>query len=57
MLGGGKACLKTALMSGERINGARGKRPVLENVTPEEIESFRHQVQLVEGGRDPARRC
>ncbi len=30
-----------------RINGARGKRPVLRNVRPEEIESFRRQVQLV----------
>lgn len=30
-----------------RIRGARGKRPVLKNVTPEEIEAFRQQVELV----------
>lgn len=30
-----------------RIVGARGKRPVLKNVTREEIEAFRHQVELV----------
>jgi tetrahydromethanopterin S-methyltransferase subunit A len=30
-----------------RIRGARGKRPVLKNVTAEEIEGFRRQVELV----------
>src|SRR5208282_911738 len=35
-----------------RIRGARGKRPVLKNVTTEEIEGFRHQVEL---GRASAR--
>lgn len=30
-----------------RIRDARGKRPVLKNVTPEEIEAFRRQVELV----------
>lgn len=30
-----------------RINGARGKRPALKNVTPQEIEGFRRQVELV----------
>ncbi len=30
-----------------RILGARGKRPVLKNVTREEIEAFRRQVELV----------
>lgn len=30
-----------------RIRGARGKRPVLKNVTAEEIEAFRQQVELV----------
>ena len=30
-----------------RIIGARGKRPVLKNVTTEEIECFRRQVELV----------
>ncbi len=30
-----------------RIVGARGKRPVLKNVTREEIEAFRRQVELV----------
>ena len=30
-----------------RIRGAQGKRPVLKNVSPEEIESFRRQVELV----------
>lgn len=30
-----------------RIVGARGKRPVLKNVTTEEIECFRRQVELV----------
>lgn len=30
-----------------RIIGARGKRPVLKNVTTKEIESFRRQVELV----------
>jgi tetrahydromethanopterin S-methyltransferase subunit A len=31
----------------QRIRGARGKRPVLKNVTPEEIQAFRDQVTLV----------
>ena len=30
-----------------RIRGARGKRPVLKNVSPEEVEAFLHQVELV----------
>ena len=30
-----------------RIRKARGKRPVLKNVTPEEIQAFREQVTLV----------
>ena len=30
-----------------RIVGARGKRPVLKNVTPEEIASFLRQVELI----------
>lgn len=30
-----------------RIRGARGKRPVLKNVTPEGIEAFRQQLELV----------
>lgn len=30
-----------------RINGARGKRPVLKNVAPEEVAAFVHQVELV----------
>lgn len=30
-----------------RIRGARGKRPVLKNVTNEEIEAFRRQVEIV----------
>jgi tetrahydromethanopterin S-methyltransferase subunit A len=30
-----------------RIHGARGKRPVLRNVTGEQIEAFRKQVELV----------
>jgi tetrahydromethanopterin S-methyltransferase subunit A len=30
-----------------RIREARGKRPVLKNVTPEEIQAFREQVTLV----------
>jgi tetrahydromethanopterin S-methyltransferase subunit A len=30
-----------------RILGARGKRPVLKNVSPEEIDAFRRQVKLV----------
>jgi len=30
-----------------RIRGAHGKRPVLKNVTPEEIQAFRDQVTLV----------
>lgn len=30
-----------------RIRGARGKRPVVKNVTVEEIEAFRRQVELV----------
>jgi tetrahydromethanopterin S-methyltransferase subunit A len=30
-----------------RIRGARGKRPVLKNVTREEVEAFRRQVELV----------
>lgn len=30
-----------------RIRGARGKRPVLKNVTAEQIEAFRRQVELV----------
>jgi tetrahydromethanopterin S-methyltransferase subunit A len=30
-----------------RIRGARGKRPVLKNVAPEEIQGFRRQVELV----------
>jgi tetrahydromethanopterin S-methyltransferase subunit A len=30
-----------------RIHGARGKRPVLKNVTGEQIEAFRKQVELV----------
>lgn len=33
--------------TGGRILGARGKRPVLKNVTRDEIEAFRHQVHLV----------
>lgn len=31
----------------QRIRGARGKRPVLKNVTPEEIQTFVKQVELV----------
>ena len=31
-----------------RILGARGKRPVLKNVTREEVEAFRRQVKLVD---------
>jgi tetrahydromethanopterin S-methyltransferase subunit A len=30
-----------------RIRGARGKRPVLKNVTTEQVEAFRRQVELV----------
>jgi tetrahydromethanopterin S-methyltransferase subunit A len=30
-----------------RIRGARGKRPVLKNVSPEQIAAFREQVELV----------
>lgn len=30
-----------------RIRDARGKRPVLKNVTPEEIDAFRQQIELV----------
>lgn len=30
-----------------RIRGARGKRPVLKNVTSREVEAFRRQVELV----------
>lgn len=30
-----------------RIRGARGKRPVLKNVTREQVEAFRRQVELV----------
>ncbi|HET9599351.1 MAG TPA: DUF4346 domain-containing protein [Anaeromyxobacteraceae bacterium] len=30
-----------------RIRGARGKRPVLKNVTAEHVEAFRRQVELV----------
>jgi tetrahydromethanopterin S-methyltransferase subunit A len=33
-----------------RIVGARGKRPVLKNVTLEEVEAFRRQVELVDLG-------
>jgi tetrahydromethanopterin S-methyltransferase subunit A len=40
-----------------RIIGARGKRPLLKNVSPEEIEAFRRQVDLVAliGEEDPMR--
>jgi tetrahydromethanopterin S-methyltransferase subunit A len=40
-----------------RILGARGKRPVLKNVTHEEIEAFRRQVEIVAlvGEEDVAR--
>ncbi len=40
-----------------RILGARGKRPVLKNVTSEEVEAFRRQVELVglAGVEDAAR--
>ena len=31
-----------------RIGGAHGKRPILRNISAEEIETFRHQVQVVE---------
>ena len=30
-----------------RIRGAAGKRPVLKNVTPEQVEAFRKQVELI----------
>lgn len=30
-----------------RIVGARGKRPVLKNVSPEEVEAFREQVEVL----------
>jgi tetrahydromethanopterin S-methyltransferase subunit A len=30
-----------------RIRGARGKRPLLKNVTAQEIEAFRHQVESI----------
>ncbi len=33
-----------------RIRGARGKRPILKNVTREQIEAFRRQVELVDLG-------
>jgi tetrahydromethanopterin S-methyltransferase subunit A len=40
-----------------RIRGARGKRPLLKNVSGEEIEAFRRQVEIVAlvGEGDPAR--
>lgn len=40
-----------------RIGGARGKRPILKNVTCEEIEAFRRQVEIVAlvGEEDVAR--
>jgi tetrahydromethanopterin S-methyltransferase subunit A len=31
-----------------RVIGSRGKRPVLRNVTDEEVEAFRRQVQVVD---------
>jgi tetrahydromethanopterin S-methyltransferase subunit A len=31
----------------QRIRGAHGKRPLLKNVTPQEIQAFRNQVALV----------
>ena len=31
-----------------RIVGARGKRPVLRNVTPDQVEAFRRQVEVVD---------
>ncbi|MFZ1907776.1 MAG: hypothetical protein WAU52_01720, partial [Burkholderiales bacterium] len=40
-----------------RIIGAKGKRPFLKNVTPEQIRTFREQIQLVPmiGEQDAAR--
>ena len=40
-----------------RIRGARGKRPVIRNVSREEVEAFRRQIELVDlsGEEDTAR--
>ncbi len=40
-----------------RIRGARGKRPVLKNVTREQIEAFREQIEVIPlvGELDPER--
>jgi tetrahydromethanopterin S-methyltransferase subunit A len=41
----------------QRIVGAKGKRPFLKNITPEHVEAFKQQVQLVSmlGEQDPSR--
>jgi tetrahydromethanopterin S-methyltransferase subunit A len=40
-----------------RVIGALGKRPVLKNVSPAEVEAFRRQIQVVDliGCEDPER--
>lgn len=41
----------------QRIVGAKGKRPYLKNITPEQVEVFKNQIQLVSmlGEQDPSR--
>lgn len=39
--------LENGVDDARRIRGARGKRPVLKNVSQEEIDAFREQVELV----------
>ena len=41
----------------QRIVGAKGKRPYLKNISPEQIEVFKNQIQLVSmlGEQDPSR--
>jgi tetrahydromethanopterin S-methyltransferase subunit A len=53
------ALAKNGVDAGQRVIGSPGKRPVLRNVTPAEIEAFCRQVQLVDliGCVDPAEIC
>jgi tetrahydromethanopterin S-methyltransferase subunit A len=53
------ALVKNGVDAGQRVIGSPGKRPVLHNVTPAEIEAFCRQVELVDliGCVDPAEIC
>lgn len=42
------ALAKNGVDEGMRVIGSPGKRPVLRNVSPQEVENFRKQVQIVD---------